>query len=371
MNPPGVADRTVRGTGGVGESARRPDGDLKVRGQFAYASDLQAADMLWGITVRSPHPHARVVRIDITAAAALPGVHAALTHADVPGRKTYGTDAADAPVLCWDRVRYVGDPVAILAAADPETARRAAALVRVEYEQLEPVTSFDDAVGVAAPELHEGGNLIRHVPIRFGDQQAVADVVVTAEYEVGMQDQAFLGPEAALAIPDGKGGVDLHVATQWLHVDLEQALESLALPAAQVRFHLAGVGGAFGGREDISVQIHACLLALRTGRPVKMVYARDESFVGHVHRHPATMHYEHGATRDGDLVYVKAQLMLDGGAYASSSRWVVAMQQSSLRGLTAYALRPSTASWPTRTIRPAAQCAALALCRPHSRASRR
>jgi CO/xanthine dehydrogenase Mo-binding subunit len=143
--------------------------------------------------------------------------------------------------------------------------------------------------------------------------------VVTGEYAVGMQDQAFLGPESGLAVPAEDGGVDLYIATQWLHVDQEQLAASLDLPPDKVRLVLGGVGGAFGGREDLSMQVHACMLALHTGRPVKMMYGREESFFGHIHRHPARMRYEHGATRDGRLVYIRARVLLDGGAYASSS----------------------------------------------------
>ena len=134
-----------------------------------------------------------------------------------------------------------------------------------------------------------------------------------------MQDQAFLGPESGLAVPAEDGGVDLWIATQWLHVDRDQVAACLDLPVEKVRFTLAGVGGAFGGREDVSMQAHACMLALHTGRPVKMVYGREESFFGHVHRHPARMRYEHGATRDGRLAFIRARILLDGGAYASSS----------------------------------------------------
>ena len=138
-------------------------------------------------------------------------------------------------------------------------------------------------------------------------------------YEIGMQDQAFLGPESGLAVPDGEGGVDVYVATQWLHVDRDQVAPCLGLAPEQVRIHLAGVGGAFGGREDLSMQIHGAILALHTNRPVKFVYARDESFGGHVHRHPAKIWSEHGATREGRLVFVRMRILLDGGAYASSS----------------------------------------------------
>jgi CO/xanthine dehydrogenase Mo-binding subunit len=138
-------------------------------------------------------------------------------------------------------------------------------------------------------------------------------------YELGIQDQAFLGPESGLAVPDGEGGVDIYVATQWLHVDRDQIAPCLDLPPERVRIHLAGVGGAFGGREDLSMQIHSALLALHADRPVKMVYNREESFVGHVHRHPARIWAEHRANRDGKLVCVRMRILLDGGAYASSS----------------------------------------------------
>ena len=172
--------------------------------------------------------------------------------------------------------------------------------------------------------MHPDGNITRHVRIRHGHEDARADVVVTGEYEVGMQDQAPLGPESGLAIPDGEGGVDLHIATQWLHIDRAQLADCLGLAPEKVRLTMSGIGGAFGAREDLSMQAHACMLALRTGRPVKIAYSRPESFVGHVHRHPGKLRYEHGATRDGKLVYVKARVLLDGGAYASSSTAVIA-----------------------------------------------
>jgi CO/xanthine dehydrogenase Mo-binding subunit len=159
--------------------------------------------------------------------------------------------------------------------------------------------------------------------IERGDPDAEADVTVTGTYELGQQDQAFLGPESGIAIPDGEGGVDIHVATQWLHVDRDQVAPCLGLEAEQVRIHLGGVGGAFGGREDLSMQIHAAMLALRANRPVKMVYSREESFVGHVHRHPARIWAEHRATRAGELVSVRMRILVDGGAYASSSTAVI------------------------------------------------
>lgn len=317
---------------GIGHSPPRPDGVAKVTGDFAYSSDLWAAGMLWGTTLRSTHASARIRSIDISAAMAVPGVAAVLTYADIPGRKTYGLEFADQPVLAVDRVRYIGEAVAIVAANHPETARQAAAAIRVGYEPLPAVTDARIAVADDAPRVHDvvpdpgrggQGNVLRHLRIKRGNPERTAPVVVCGEYEIGMQDQAFLGPESGLALPAEDGGVDLFVATQALHVDQNQIAGALGLPHAKVRVTLAGVGGAFGAREDLSMQIHACLLALRTGRPVKMMYSREESFVGHVHRHPARMSFEHGADRDGRLVYVRARILLDGGAYASCSSAVV------------------------------------------------
>jgi xanthine dehydrogenase D subunit len=278
--------------------------------------------MLWGTTLRSPHPYARIRRIDVSQALTVAGVCAVLTSDDVPGSPLFGLEHRDQPVLATGVVRYQGEPVAIVAADHPETARRAAHRITVDYEVLEPVTDAEAAVSQpAVAAIHPGGNLVRHVRIRHGEhaEDATAPVVVTGRYEVGMQDQAFLGPESGLAVPAEDGGVRLYVATQWLHVDQRQIAAALDMQPDRVRITLAGVGGAFGAREDLSMQIHACLLALHTGKPVKMVYNREESFFGHVHRHPATLYYEHGAERDGRLVYVRTRIYLDGGAYASTT----------------------------------------------------
>jgi len=314
---------SARPGGRIGDSPPRPDGTLKVTGQFAYGSDLWMDGMLWGATLRSPYPSARITSVSIGEALATSGVHAVLTHDDVPGANRYGLEHADQPVLANGVVRYQGEPVAIVAADHPEIARQAAAKIKITYDVLEPVTDPVAALAPEASRVHPDGNLVRHLKLRKGMPDACAAVVVAGDYQVGMQDQAFLGPEAGLAVPDDAGGVDLYVATQWLHVDQRQVCAALGLPPEKVRLTLAGVGGAFGGREDLSMHVHACLLALHTGKPVKMSYNREESFFGHVHRHPATLHYEHGAAADGRLIYVRATIYLDGGAYASSTSAVV------------------------------------------------
>ncbi|MFE2282292.1 xanthine dehydrogenase family protein molybdopterin-binding subunit [Streptomyces sp. NPDC059454] len=349
----GVSTTIAQGSGtrgGIGESTLRPDGTLKVTGEFAYSSDMWHEDMVWGHILRSTVAHAEIVSIDTSEALATPGVHAVMTYDDLPTDvKNYGLEIQDTPVLAHGKVRHHGEPVAIVAADHPETARRAAARIKVGYRELPVVTDEASALAPDAVLVHDhrddlpqpqlrptGGtpvsghvphpNVVHRQPIVRGDVDAArrrADVIVEGEYTFGMQDQAFLGPESGLAVPEEDGGVHLYIATQWLHSDLRQIAPVLGLPEDKVRMTLAGVGGAFGGREDLSMQIHACLLALRTGKPVKIVYNRFESFFGHVHRHPAKLSYEHGATADGRLTHVKCRIVLDGGAYASASPAVV------------------------------------------------
>ncbi len=301
---------------GIGVSARRPDGEPKVTGNFAYASDLSSKGMLWAATARSPHAHARLKKVDIAPALAMAGVRSVLTQDDVPGNPLFGQEEQDQPVLCDGLARYWGEPFAVVAAEDEETARSAAAAIIAEWEPLEPLVDPEAAV--------EQGSVFRGMKIRRGDEAAEGSVVVEGFYETATQDQAPLGPEAGLAIPDGAGGLDLYATSQWIHVDHRQIVECLDMEPEQIRCHPAGIGGAFGSREDISLHIHVAMLSLATGRPVKMVYDRSESFVGHVKRHPSKMWYRHEADADGRLVKVTARMILDGGAYAHTSRPVLA-----------------------------------------------
>lgn len=318
-----VTDERTR-AGRIGDSVGRPDGVAKTQGSFAFSSDLSAENCLWGATLRSPHPSARIVSIDLSAAFKIAGVEAIITAADVPGQTTYGLISQDQPVFAGDVVRYVGEPVAAVAADHPETCRRALEAIVVVYDVMKPLIDPERALDGSHPAIHPDGNVIRHQRIVCGDVHAVGDVVVEGTYETGMQDQAFLGLEAALAQPDHDGGgVDLQVATQWLHEDQKQIAACLGVSPDRVRLTLGGVGGAFGAREDISLQVHTCLLALRTGRPVRMHYGREESFLGHVHRHPTRIWMRHHAKSDGTLVKVEARMVFDGGAYASTSSAVL------------------------------------------------
>jgi xanthine dehydrogenase D subunit len=317
MNPlTGVATTRPRVDGGVGSSVPRPDAPAKVTGRFEFLGDMHVDGMLWGATRRAFVPRGRIRRLDLDRALSMPGVRAVLTNEHVPGHPYQGQAVADQPVLADDEVRYWGEAVAIVAADDPETARRAAAAIVIEIEELAPLTDLEEALA--------RGEVFRHVPVRRGNPDRHGEVVVEGVYRTATQDAAPLGTEAGLAVPDGAGGVDLWGPTQWTHVDLRQVAASLGLTSKQIRIHPCRLGGAFGAREDISLQTHVSMLALHLRRPVKMVYDRSESFVGHVKRHAGLLHYRHEADRDGRLVRVDARILLDGGPYAHTSAAVVA-----------------------------------------------
>ena len=233
MSPVDTTTDTATRFGALGANAHRPDGVAKVQGGFAFSSDMWAENMLWGATLRSPHPHARIVSIDVSQAWKIPGVETIITADDVPGEPNYGLIMQDQPVFArvGDRVRYRGEPVAAVAADHPETCRRALEAIAVVYEVLDPVVDAERCIDGSAPSIHPDGNVFRHQRIVTGDQSIVGPVIVEGTYEVGMQDQAFLGLEAALAVPDpGNEGVELYIATQWLHEDRKQIAACLALP---------------------------------------------------------------------------------------------------------------------------------------------
>ena len=230
---------THRVGAGVGESVLRPDGVPKLTGNFAYVSDLVADRMLWGATRRSPHAHARIAHMDIGPALAMAGVVTVLTQDDVPGNPNFGQDVQDQPVLCDGVARYWGEPVAVVAADDPETARRAADAIVIEWEPLEPMADPEAAATTDS-------EVMRRIRIERGNLDATGSVVVEGVYETATQDQAPLGPEAGLAIPDGSGGIDLYATSQWVHVDQRQIVDCLGTESDQVRCHPAGIGGAFG-----------------------------------------------------------------------------------------------------------------------------
>ncbi|MCG3039879.1 molybdopterin-dependent oxidoreductase [Streptomyces sp. S1A] len=302
---------------GLGASLQPADALAKVQGTFPYAADLWAEGLLWAAVLRSPHPHARIVSIDTAPAAEMPGVRAVITHEDVPGDATHGRRVADRPAFARDTVRHYGEPIAAVAADHPDTARLAAAAIAVEYEVLEPVTDPEKAF--EAEPVHPDGNLIRHIPLRYGDESATGEVVVEGLYRIGRQDPAPIGAEAALAVPRTDGGVEIYTASTDPHTDRDLAAACFGLRPEQVKVVVTGVPGAMADREDPSVQLPLGLLAMRTGCPVKLAAGREESFLGHAHRHPTLLRYRHHADSEGRLVKVEAQILLDAGAYADDS----------------------------------------------------
>jgi CO/xanthine dehydrogenase Mo-binding subunit len=311
----------------IGASLPRPDALAKVTGAARYPGDLSRPGMLHLKVVFAGRPHARILAVETAAALAHPGVVAVLTAADVP-HNAYGLITADQPVLCGDVVRFVGDRVAVVAAETREAAEAGARLVAVRYEDLPAVVDAEDALLPGAPLIHpaRGSNLLYHCPIRKGDAEAAlaaAAVVVEGEFSTTWQEHAFLQPEAGLAYLDEQGRVVVETAGQWLHEDRRQIAEILGLPEERVVVRYAAIGGAFGGREDLSVQHLLALAAWRLGRPATITWDREESMVGHHKRHPVRVRCRWGATRDGRIVAVRAEALADGGAYASTSQEVI------------------------------------------------
>ncbi|MBI5956297.1 MAG: xanthine dehydrogenase family protein, partial [Chloroflexi bacterium] len=278
----------------------------------------------------------RILGIDASAARAYPGVVAVLTAEDVPVNE-YGIHIMDQRVLAQDKVRSVGDPVALVLAESERTAGAARRLIVVEYQELPAIFDPREAMAPGAPLVHEekGTNVLKHFFVRKGDVAAgfaQADVIVEGYYHTPHQEHAYLQPEAGVGLIDELGRVTVYVAAQWPHDDVHQIAHALNLPETQVRECVTAIGGAFGGREDISLQILVALGAYKTRRPVKLVYTREESIRGHGKRHPFFMRHRTAATRDGLLVAAEIELISDAGAYASTSIPVLANATSFAAG---------------------------------------
>ncbi len=295
---------------GIGASRRRPDAVAKARGEFEFAPDATEPGMLWGATLRSPHAHARLVRVDLNPAKALPGVHAVLGGWDVPDNR-YGAINRDTPVLADEVVTYVGEPIALVAADDPEIARRALDAIVVEYDVLDPLVDMMQALAE--------GHVYRHVDYTYGDPSVMGDVQVEGVYTTPRQDHSFLAPDAGVARPDGQGGIIITGATQWTHADRAQVAAAMGLPPERVLVINSGIGGSFGGRFVLSWQIHGALLAMHTERPVKFLYTREETFLARYHRHPTRIWVRHHATNDGTIVKLEAKVVVEDGPYVNTA----------------------------------------------------
>ncbi len=338
----------------AGQSIGKPMPNLqareKITGEARFTDDYRFPGMLYARTKRANIPHARILSIETSAARALPGVHAVMTHEDVPGRNLHGVFIKDWPVLCGDKVRYAGDAVAIVAADTEEIAAAALNLIEVDYEELPVVSDAIEAAKPDSPLVHDDradGNLLKHIKVNKGDIAAgfaEADTIIDRTYRTPATEHLFLEPECSIGVParyspDDFGGVcdaaaargetarhdktTIYVGSQIPYGDRDQAAASLGVEPESVRVVATLMGGGFGGKEDITGQIHVALLAEKTQRPVKMLYSRQESLLVHPKRHATVIRIRTGATRDGKLTAVEATLYGDGGAYASLSEKVL------------------------------------------------
>ncbi len=320
----------------VGKSYPRVDARSKVTGETLYSGDLHMKDMLHMKILMAERPHARVKNIRVEKALSAAGVIAVYTAKDIPVNE-YGLQIPDQPVLCGpgakkpytDIVRFVGDQIAVVVADSEAQAAAAIKLIEVDYEDLPPLTDPKAAMRPDAPILHPDRgdtNICVHYKIRKGDVDeafAKADVIVEGEYHTPVQEHAYLQPEAGLAYIDEDGLVTIQAAGQWTHADREAIAHSLDLPNEMVRVVYPAIGGAFGGREDMSIQIVLALAAWKLQRPVKIVWSRRESIIGHGKRHEAYLTAKWGATRDGKLVAAESTLVGDGGAYMYTTNKVL------------------------------------------------
>jgi len=304
----------------VGKSIVRKDGRGKVTGETKFFSDMALPNMLYAKAARSKYPHARIKKINTEKAKAVPGVVAVLTHKDVPAANGFGILIPDQPVLCFDKVRYLGDAVAIVAAETIEAAERATEAVEVEYEPLPVVSDPLEAMKPDAPKVHEKGNILRHATVRVGDVNAAfrdATGVVENTYRTGRQMHMYLETEAGIAMLDEQGKLLLYAGGQSPYRDQMQISRALGMKPEDIRVISTPVGGAFGGKEENTVQIHLAMLALRTKRPVKMVWTREESGVAGMKRHSMVVTTKTSADSSGRITANQVRIVADTGAYAS------------------------------------------------------
>ncbi|KPU26745.1 aldehyde oxidase [Caloranaerobacter sp. TR13] len=303
----------------IGEDVIRVDGLSKVTGKAIYPQDIYIDGMLYGKTLRSTKPHA-FIRVDTTKAEKIEGVIKILTYKDVPGKNYHGVVFKDHQVFCEKKVRRIGDPIAFVVATTEKIAQRALEAIDVQYEEIEAVFDPIKAMKEESPKVHGESNIIYHYKLRKGDVDKAfkqCEVVVENEYISSMVEHAFLQPEAGIAYTEDDGTIVVCVSTQYPHWDRLEVAEALGMPEDKVKIINPAVGGAFGGREDITLQIHLAIATKLTGRPIKSVYSRNESFIAHSKRHPMIMRYKTGADKNGKLLAMEATIIGDTGAYAS------------------------------------------------------
>ena len=328
MLPVTALDTEVLGDTFVGASVRRLDAPSKVTGALKYVADMTMLGMLHMQVLRSPYPHARIVALDTAEAEAMPGVEAVVTHRDVPGVDGFGVFVHDQPVMARDKVRYVGEAVAAVAAENLDIAKAALARIKVRYEKLPAVFDAFEAMRRGAPILHDTArdNVVMHIPVRKGDVEqgfAESDLMLEETYRTQAIEHAYLEPEAGLGYVDQDGVVTIVSPSQNVTHHRHALSRILALPINKVRMIMSPVGGGFGGKEDMIYQGMLALAALKTRRPVRYVFTREESIVATAKRHPFVISYKMGVKRDGRICATSMYMVADGGAYGLSTEGVM------------------------------------------------
>jgi CO/xanthine dehydrogenase Mo-binding subunit len=311
----------------IGKSERRVDAWGKVTGKAKFAEDYTVGHQLWGKVLRAKYPHAKILSVDVSQAVSLPGVEAVLTAKDIPGSKAFGIVQKNQQILAEDRVRYLGDGVALVAAVSKEVAERAIELITVEYDPLPVVSDPEDAMKPGAPVIHDEKNEFVHHKVRKGDIKrgfAEADFTIERKFRTQFVEHSYIEPECVLAEPAEQGGVKITGSIQNLFSSRRSVADSLKIPLNKVQLIQATLGGSFGGKDEVmtSMCCRAALLAVKTGRPVKMVNTREESMLESYKRHPYVMYYKWGARKDGTITAMEIRCIADGGAYASMSPFV-------------------------------------------------
>ncbi len=324
---PSIPDSALEGKT-VGKLQVRPDGVEKVTGHAIYTDDLIFDNMLFAAVKRAGVPHAFVRKIDVEKARNAPGVVSVLTAEDVPGQNIHGLVTLDWPVMVGvdERVRYVGDAIAIVAAESQEAAKAAIELIEVEFDLQPVISNAVQAREEGQPQIHEKGNLLKHIKVRKGDPEigfAESDIVLEHTFHTPAHDHLFIEPECSIAVPTKTGTFPegermlIYVGSQIPYQDRTQIARALGWDESRVRILGQLMGGGFGGKEDIAGQIHAAMLANATGRPVKLLFDRQESLIVHPKRHATQIKVKIGAKKDGTLAAAKTELYGDTGAYAS------------------------------------------------------
>ncbi|TCS63094.1 molybdopterin-dependent oxidoreductase [Varunaivibrio sulfuroxidans] len=312
----------------IGANVRRIDAPSKVTGALRYAGDMTMSGMLHMHILRSDRPHARIVSLDPSRAMAIPGVEAVVTCDDVPGEDGFGVFVEDQPVLARGKVRFVGEAVAAVVAVDARTARRAAAEINLVYEDLPCVFDPEEAMQPGAPVIHEYApdNRVKHIPLRKGNVEdgfAKSDLIVEETYTTQAIEHAYLEPEAGLAYLDHDGVMTIHSPSQNITHHRHMLSKILAMPINKVRMIMSPVGGGFGGKEDMIYQGILALAVLKTHRPVRCVFTREESILASAKRHPARIGYKMGLSREGKILASEIRMIADGGAYGCSTEGVM------------------------------------------------